>query len=107
VNDQPGDRATRELARSDAPASPPPSGQATTRLDPAPVRWSTKGLRGIRLETIRVGSTTCTSLEALQRFFDGLTALDGGHVAPPVPRATNAMRREEARVNKRLDEIGL
>lgn len=33
-------------------------------------RWSGPGLRGVRLETIRIGGTTCTSVEALQRFFD-------------------------------------
>ena len=36
-------------------------------------RWATEGIRGKRLETIRVGGTRCTSLEALQRFFDALT----------------------------------
>ena len=38
-------------------------------------RWADEGLRGLRLETIRVGGTLCTSVEALQRFFDGLTEL--------------------------------
>jgi hypothetical protein len=71
------------------------------------LRWARKGLRGVHLETIRIGSTTCTSVEALQRFFDGLTALDGAHAARPAPRASDAERREAARVNKRLDEIGL
>src|SRR5438874_30499 len=36
-------------------------------------RWATRGLRGVRLETLRVGTTMCTSLEAVQRFFDALT----------------------------------
>jgi hypothetical protein len=35
-------------------------------------RWATAGLRGIRLETIRVGGATCTSREALGRFLDAL-----------------------------------
>ncbi len=35
-------------------------------------RWATDGLRGVRLETIQVGGTTCTSIEALQRFFERL-----------------------------------
>lgn len=38
-------------------------------------RWSRKGLNGIRLETIQVAGTRCTSIEALQRFFDRLTVL--------------------------------
>ena len=36
-------------------------------------RWASRGIRGVALETIRVGGTTCTSREALQRFFDALT----------------------------------
>ena len=40
-------------------------------------RWASKsGLRGVRLSTIRAGGALCTSVEALQRFFDALTALD-------------------------------
>src|SRR3954463_11621617 len=39
-------------------------------------RWATHGLRGVVLETIQVGGTRCTSLAALQRFFDRLSALD-------------------------------
>lgn len=35
-------------------------------------RWAKNGLRGGRLETIQVGGTLCTSVEALQRFFDAL-----------------------------------
>lgn len=36
-------------------------------------RWATKGCRGVVLESICIGGTRCTSKEALQRFFDGLT----------------------------------
>ena len=35
-------------------------------------RWATRGLRGIRLETVQIGGTACTTREALQRFFDDL-----------------------------------
>lgn len=41
-------------------------------------RWANPGLRGIKLETIQVGGTLCTSLEALQRFFDKLSQLKNG-----------------------------
>ena len=37
-------------------------------------RWTTAGCRGIKLEYLQVGATRCTSHEALQRFFDALTA---------------------------------
>ena len=36
-------------------------------------RWAQSGLRGVKLETIQIGGTCCTSREALQRFFDALT----------------------------------
>ena len=35
-------------------------------------RWASDGLKGICLETIQVGGTLCTSMEALQRFFEEL-----------------------------------
>jgi hypothetical protein len=35
-------------------------------------RWASRGLKGAVLETVQVGGTTCTSREALQRFFDKL-----------------------------------
>jgi len=43
-------------------------------------RWSLHGVRGVKLETLRVGGTLCTSREAVQRFFEQLSALDD---APP------------------------
>ena len=36
-------------------------------------RWSQNGVKGVRLETLQVGGTLCTSIEALQRFFDKLS----------------------------------
>jgi hypothetical protein len=36
-------------------------------------RWATGGCRGVRLETLQVGGTLCTSREALQRFCDRLS----------------------------------
>lgn len=36
-------------------------------------RWAQRGCRGIRLETIRVGGSLCTSVEAIQRFCESLS----------------------------------
>lgn len=36
-------------------------------------RWAQRGVRGVRLETLQIGGTMCTSIEALQRFFDRLS----------------------------------
>jgi hypothetical protein len=41
-------------------------------------RWATKGCRGIVLETVFVGGSRCTSVQALQRFFTALTAVRMG-----------------------------
>lgn len=51
-------------------------------------RWSSVGLRGVRLETIQVGGTRCTSAQALQRFFESLAA-------PPVQRPRRSRTRKE------------
>ena len=40
-------------------------------------RWARHGLRGVLLESIRVGGTLCASAEALQRFCDRLSSRDG------------------------------
>lgn len=36
-------------------------------------RWIQRGVRGVRLEAVRIGGSTYTSIEALQRFADQLT----------------------------------
>lgn len=41
-------------------------------------RWARTGLNGSLLETVQVGGTLCTSLEALQRFFERLTSVEKG-----------------------------
>ena len=67
-------------------------------------RWATKGCRGVKLETIRIGETLCTSAEALQRFFEGVTIVgDRGQIPP----ATASRRlREKQRAKEELDAAG-
>ena len=57
-------------------------------------RWAQVGCRGIRLETLCVGATRCTSMEALQRFFDALTAQSEHRPTPQPPRQTRQLRRQ-------------
>ena len=65
-------------------------------------RWAKRGLRGVRLETVRVGGTLCTSVEALNRFF---AELDGAATrACSVPHAPQPSARE---VESQLDKLGL
>jgi hypothetical protein len=44
-------------------------------------RWCRKGLRGVRLDYMRVGRKICITYPALLRFFEELAALDR-HTAP-------------------------
>lgn len=67
-------------------------------------RWAQRGLRGVRLETIRVGGLLCTSMEAIQRFFD---ALSGRHSTLGARQTSEARRGDAARVEDELRNLGL
>jgi hypothetical protein len=78
-------------------------------------RWSTAGCRGVVLESIQVGATRCTSREALQRFFERLSApvhagaVGGGlpNLGPSVGHRTLAQRqRASAEAGRKLAERG-
>jgi hypothetical protein len=71
-------------------------------------RWSAFGCiarngQRIRLETIRIGGSTCTSIEALDRFFRALTG-DQQETAQAAPRAAGKAHR---RAEKVLDAAGI
>jgi hypothetical protein len=78
-------------------------------------KWSTTGCRGVVLETIQVGATRCTSMQALQRFYEQLTlsgraiAANAERVAPPIAAVRSAAQRqrrsEEAAL--KLAEMGV
>jgi hypothetical protein len=67
-------------------------------------RWAQRGCRGIRLETIQIGGTSCTSSEALQRFFEALTVARNGEQ----PAARTARQRVKAveLANSELERSG-
>ncbi len=78
-------------------------------------RWMVDGVRPkngnadapkIRLESIMVGSTRCTSIEALQRFFDALTqaAEPTAPIVPPPVSKSRAKSIEAA--ERRLARAG-
>lgn len=72
-------------------------------------RWVQKGCCGkdrntVRLETTKIGGTTCTSLEALQRFFDQLNG-DRAATTPPVMTSQIRQRQIEA-AERELREAG-
>ena len=66
-------------------------------------RWAQHGCRGIRLETIQVGGSKCTSIEALQRFFDRLTA--AAHPETPTEGAPQVEDHEAT--ERELDQLGI
>jgi hypothetical protein len=59
----------------------------------------------IRLETVKFGGTVCTSLEALQRFFDRLSG-DTTVVTPPTITQRQRRKRIEA-AERVLREAGI
>ena len=73
-------------------------------------RWSLGGLRSkdgmvIRLEVVKIGGTTCTSQEALQRFFDRLSG-DSAVVTPASFTARQRLRQIE-KAEKELRRAGI
>ena len=66
-------------------------------------RWAKRGLNApdgqkVRLEIVRIGGTNCTSLEALQRFFDRLQGEEP-------PATTNQPRALNQRAARAMDEL--
>jgi len=73
-------------------------------------RWAMTGLRGVRLETLPVGGSHCTSLEALQRFAETLAETPRsprGFAPRPAPSKRKQRQRRIAAANKRLDRAGI
>ncbi|MDY0169429.1 MAG: DUF1580 domain-containing protein [Thermoguttaceae bacterium] len=60
-------------------------------------RWTRDGLKGVKLESIPIGGTRCTSVEAIKRFFARLAELDSGDSAAAVPAATKSPKPTAAR----------
>ncbi len=65
-------------------------------------RWIARGVRGHRLEAVRLGGHLFTSVEALQRFAERLTADAAPSVGPP-----QGTRRATEAVAAALDRLGL
>jgi hypothetical protein len=71
-------------------------------------RWRRHGVRGVRLECVRIGGTWHTSLEAYQRWVEQLTAVETetqpGAISPQ--GQLGRTRRDEA-VEEQLDMAGI
>jgi hypothetical protein len=71
-------------------------------------RWALYGCKGVRLETVQIGGTKCTSIEALQRFFNRLS---NGLASSDLPVGMNlnapARIQTSRSVERELDAEGL
>jgi hypothetical protein len=65
-------------------------------------RWRTKGLRGIVLQTVRVGATVCTC-DAWIREFVERSNTDRSHGSAPEARSPNQRERAAAQARARLE----
>lgn len=65
-------------------------------------RWTTVGVRGVVLESLQCGGTRCTSVQALQRFFERLSGTDAGQTVP-----TRRRQQQIARAEDELKEAGI
>jgi hypothetical protein len=74
-------------------------------------RWASHGCRGVKLETIQIGGTKCTSQEALRRFFNRLAgpghdpSVAAGSARHPAP--DRRLQRDEQAVVAELERLGL
>jgi len=66
-------------------------------------RWLLRGIRGIRLESLKIGGTTYTSKEALQRFADRLS--NTSHAPDTTPATTLTRKRQIDRAARQVEAI--
>lgn len=67
-------------------------------------RWASVGCRGIRLETVQIGGTKCTSRAALDRFFARLSQTPAAPASNGPPAAAQL---DAAQIKRELDKEGL
>lgn len=66
-------------------------------------RWVSAGVRGVRLENLKLGGRIVTSEEALQRFADRCSSADPIREAHP----SRKRQREIERAKEELDDAGI
>lgn len=76
-------------------------------------RWARRGLRGVRLETVRVGGVVCTTVASLQNFFAALSQFESAELSenhtshfsePPSPEGRDAQIESALRSRRLLPE---
>jgi hypothetical protein len=69
-------------------------------------RWATSGVQGVRLETVGVGGTLCTSRSALLEFFQRLAPRCSDSTVAPT-RTPNQRQRAADKAAKQLEAAGI
>jgi hypothetical protein len=75
-------------------------------------RWASRGIGGVRLPTLRCGGTLCTSIQAMQWFFEQLTladqsSLDSCRSSTTTRRSTTARQRAITAAERELEKAGI
>jgi hypothetical protein len=70
-------------------------------------RWIQHGVRGVKLEAVRLGGRWVTSAEALQRFAEACSAASAPDAAPPARPIPAARRLSAERADRELAEMGI
>lgn len=70
-------------------------------------RWTVSGCKGVKLESLQVGGTRCTSREALARFFERLSQATGIDRELPTIRTPSQRARDDARAKRELIQAGV
>jgi hypothetical protein len=95
-----------------------PSGRNGRPMSLATVyRHMFQGVKGIRLEHVKIGGNTYTSVEAVQRFVERLTSARAGTptapagtsppTPPPAPRTPSARARAITQADRELERLGI
>ncbi len=90
----------------DVPKRLPPRPNGRRLHISAVYRWVQRGVRAVVLETVRVGGTTYTSVEALQRFAEAQTRAPTGAVTAK-PTSQTRERAIQAASERVRNELGL
>jgi len=89
------------LTVREAAARIPGRGKANTLHPSTIVRWATRGVGGVKLETVRIGGMLYTSTEAISRFVAAANN-HSTHTDSPKPA-----RSKPRHVRTRLNKAGL
>jgi hypothetical protein len=104
------DLTTESLIRLHDVGNYIPSSRAGKRLGKAVAfRWALRGVRGTKLETLKVGGCRFTTVEAIQRFVAALNPNPASANKPPLrPNVTRRKHRQPAEhAAKALSNMGI